>query len=207
MTAPVRFQIQPPDETTFGSTGVLSPDGRQIAFEAPGKDGRALLWVRSFEALEARPLAGTEGVIAGAFWSPDSRFLAFGVNGFPGRLKKIAESGGPPETLCEYSGWFREGAWNADGVILFGASSTGLLHVSESGGPASPVTTIDASRQEIQHAGPAFLPGGRRFLYHRASHISENTGIYVGSLDADAARSEHHTAAGDRLGSGVRARQ
>jgi hypothetical protein len=55
-----------------------------MAFEAPGPDGWALLWVRSLDALDARPLPGSEGAIAGPFWSPDSRFLAFGVNEFPG---------------------------------------------------------------------------------------------------------------------------
>jgi hypothetical protein len=59
-----------------------------------------------------------------------------------------------------------------------------LLRVSEAGGPASPVTRIDASRQEIQHAGPTFLPDGRHFLYHRFSRAPENSGIYLGSLDA-----------------------
>jgi Tol biopolymer transport system component len=183
VAAAVRFQMMPPEQTTFQTTGVLSPDGRRIAFEAPGSDGRPVLWVRSLDALEARPLSGTEGVIAGPIWSPDSRFLAFGVNGSPGRLKKVAESGGPPQTLCEYTGGFREGAWNADGVILFGASSTGLLRVSDSGGPASPVTRIDPSRREVQHAGPTFLPDGRSFVYHRASSLPDNTGVYVGSLD------------------------
>jgi Tol biopolymer transport system component len=184
VAAPVRFQLLPPQQTVFGTTGVLSPDGRRIAFEAPGPDGRNLLWVRSLDALDARPFPGSEGISPGPFWSPDSRFLAFGVNGFPGRLKKVDASGGPPQTLCEYTGGFREGAWSAEGVILFGAASSGLLRVSEAGGRPSQVTKIDASRQEIQHAGPSFLPDGRHFLYHRASRVPENRGIYLGSLDA-----------------------
>lgn len=183
---PVRFQILPPAATAFGSTGVLSPDGRRIAFQAPDADGRMVLWVRSLDALDARSLAGTEGVAPGPFWSPDSRFLAFGVNGFPGRLKKVSESGGAPQILCEYNGGFREGAWNVDGAILFGISGTGLLRVPDSGGTASPVSRLDPSRQELQHAGPAFLPDGRHFFYHRASRLSEHTGIYIGSLDATA---------------------
>jgi eukaryotic-like serine/threonine-protein kinase len=182
--APIRFEIPPPEATTFDTTGVLSPDGRRLAFGAPGPDGRTILWVRSLDALDARPLPGSEGASPGPFWSPDSRFLAFGVNGLPGRLKKVDAAGGPPQTLCEYNGGFREGAWNAEGVILFGAISTGLLRVSEAGGPPSPVTRIDASRQEIQHAGPAFLPDGRHFVYHRTSHVPENRGIYLGSIDA-----------------------
>jgi eukaryotic-like serine/threonine-protein kinase len=180
----IRFQIFSPAQTTFATTGVLSPDGRRLAFEGPGPDGRPMLWVRPLDALDSRALPGTEGAIAGPIWSPDSRFLAFGVNGFPGRLKKVDVSGGPPQTLCEYNGGYREGAWSPEGVILFGAASTGLIRVSETGGMASPVTKIDAARQEIQHAGPTFLPDGRHFLYHRASNIPGNTGIYLGTLDA-----------------------
>jgi len=168
----------------FPNAVVLSPDGRRMAFEAPGPDGRTLLWVRSLDALDARPLAGTEGAAPALFWSPDSRSLAFGVNGFPGRLKKVDASGGPPQTLCEFTGGFREGAWNREGVILFGAAGSGLWQVSEAGGTPSLVTKVDPSRRELQHAGPAFLPDGRRFLYHRASSIAENRGIYLGSLDA-----------------------
>jgi eukaryotic-like serine/threonine-protein kinase len=91
----VRFQIAPPDDASFANGPVLSPDGRSLVFEAPGADGRVMLWVRSLDALTARPLPGTEGVAPGPFWSPDSRYIAFAVNGFPGRLKKIQATGGP----------------------------------------------------------------------------------------------------------------
>ncbi|MEP6904946.1 MAG: DUF4126 family protein, partial [Gemmatimonadales bacterium] len=180
----VRFQILPPPQSTFVTIAVLSPDGRQIAFDAPGPDGRVLLWVRSLDSLDARPLPGTEGASPGPFWSPDSRSLAFGVNRLPGRLMRIAASGGPPQKLCEYTGGFREGAWGPDGVVLFGATSGGLWRVSETGGAPSLVTKIDPSRREAQHAGPVFLPDGRHFLYHRASPMPEHRGIYIGSLDA-----------------------
>ena len=58
-------------------TAVASRSRRRDRMAAP------VLWVRSLDALDARPLPGTEGASAGPFWSPDSRFLAFGVNGFP----------------------------------------------------------------------------------------------------------------------------
>ena len=91
-------------------------------------------------------------------------------------------------------------------MILFGASNAGLLRVSDSGGPAAPVTRIDASRQEMQHAGPVLLPDGRRFLYHRASRAAGEH-RHLHRLDrGDPGESEHHAAAGHRLGSGVCAR-
>jgi hypothetical protein len=91
-------------------------------------------------------------------------------------------TGGPPQTVCEYTEGFRGGDWNRSGDILFGAGD-GLLRVSESGGTAVPVTKIDPVRRETQHSGPAFLSDGRRFLYLKVSGIPENLGLYLGSLD------------------------
>jgi Tol biopolymer transport system component len=184
---PMRFQILPPEQTTFVNSIVLSPDGRSYAFEGPGPDGRSMLWMRSLESDGARALTGTEGVTTGFFWSPDSRFIAFAVNGFPGRLRKIEVAGGPPQPLCEYTGGFRGGDWNAAGVILFAAATTGVWRVTDDGGTPTPVTKLDLVRRETQHSGPVFMPDGRTFLYSRtmgSSTLSQFAGIYVGSIDA-----------------------
>ena len=182
--SPIRFQILPPEQITISNGPVMSPDGRKIVFDGPGPDGRASLWVRSLDTLETRLVPGTEGVAPGPFWSPDSRFIAFAVNGYPGRLKKVRAGSGPPQTICEYSSGYREGAWNTDGTIVFATVTHGLMRVSSDGGTPTGVTSVDPSRQEVQHAGPAFLPDGRHFLYHRASRSAEHSGIYLGSIDA-----------------------
>jgi hypothetical protein len=75
----------------------------------------------------------------------------------------------------------RNGAWNADGVILFTATSNNLSRVSASGGEPVAVTHLDPPRQ-TQHRHPQFLPDGRHFLYH-AIGTPEAAGIYVSSLD------------------------
>lgn len=69
-------------------------------------------------------------------------------------------------------------------MIIFATTNTGLWKVSESGGVASKLTELDVSRDETYHAPPAFLPDGRHFLYLRSSVIPANTGVYIGSLDA-----------------------
>jgi eukaryotic-like serine/threonine-protein kinase len=180
----VRFQIPLPEQAVLSSGGsfALSPDGRQLAFFAAGSDGNQRLWVRPLDSLEAHPIAGSDSIGPSPFfWSPDSRYLAFDA-GF--ELKKVAVAGGPAQRLCDVTRNAVGGSWNRDGVILFGSVAGVIVRVADSGGTTSPVTAIDSSRGEIGHAFPFFLPDGRHFLYLRASRQPENSGIYVGSLDA-----------------------
>jgi dipeptidyl aminopeptidase/acylaminoacyl peptidase len=77
------------------------------------------------------------------------------------------------------------GAWNPEGVIIFGGAGQGpLRRVLAGGGVPSDVTALDASRGETFHTVPFFLPDDRHFVYLRFSPVPENMGIYVGSLDA-----------------------
>jgi eukaryotic-like serine/threonine-protein kinase len=162
----------------------ISPDGLRLAYVAQNTDGKALLWVRPLDSLEARALAGTEEP-SFPFWSPDGRYIGFFA---AGKLKKIESSGGPPLTLCDAPN-ARGGAWNQDGVILFAPSLNVPLHrVSASGGIPAPVTTLDPSKGVTTHRWPQFLPDGRHFLYVAGTPLTprENptNAIMVGSLDS-----------------------
>jgi Tol biopolymer transport system component len=178
---PKQFQILLPEKTSVGRFAV-SPDGRWIAFAGRGADDVSRLWVRAIDSLEVHPLRGTEGVDpVPPFWSPDSRFIAFGA---ARKLKKIDTSGGPPQNIADLPGaQTLGGSWNEQGVIIFGTTGP-LMRVPASGGVPSPVTALDDSREENRHLTPVFLPDGRHFLYLRVSNISENSGIYIGSLDS-----------------------
>jgi eukaryotic-like serine/threonine-protein kinase len=166
----VRFKIAPPEQSAIQMFKV-SPDGRYLAFVSGNK-----LWVRPLDALQSHALAGTEGATL-PFWSPDNAYLAFFAQG---KLKKIAATGGPSQTLCD-APMTRGGTWNAAGVILFAPSSTSPLYrVSSAGGVAVPVTKLEAG--STSHRLPEFLPGGQRFLY-TSTGTSEQSGIYAGSLD------------------------
>jgi Tol biopolymer transport system component len=173
VAAPVRFEIPlPPGTLNF----TLSPNGRQLAIQAPGPDGRKLIWVRALDSLETRPLPGTEDVLGPpVFWSPDSRFIAFQVGN---KLKKIGISGGPPQEICDASVSIIGGAWNSEDTIIFGTVGNGIMRVSAAGGVPTLLTTI-GGRNEV-HGFPSFLSDGQHFVYLRAP---ENPGIYVGSLD------------------------
>src|SRR5262249_54042056 len=51
------------------------------------------------------------------------------------------------------------------------------------GGSTVPATIMDASRRERTHRNPNFLPDGRRFLYTIVGQMTDQNGVYVGSLD------------------------
>jgi Tol biopolymer transport system component len=180
----MRFQIPPPEKAQFGAEFriALSPDGRRFAFTAVNGAGRSSLWVRSLDSLDARQLPGTENPTGPPFWSPDGRWIGFAADG---KLKKVEASGGAPQTLCGATGTAPSGTWSRDGVILFGTfgPGPGISRVSQAGGEAVPVTTLDRSRREVAHAFPQFLADGRHFLYFAASSVAENSGTYLTTLD------------------------
>jgi Tol biopolymer transport system component len=178
---PLRFQIYPPEKTTFANNGdnppAISPDGSKLAFTTLGQDGRVRIWIRDLDALDARVLAGTEEAIY-LFWSPDSRFIGFSSGG---ELKKIAAAGGPAQTLCVCPA--ANAAWSKEGVIV-STNSQGMMKVSAEGGTVTQLTSVDPSRGEFLHYLPSFLPDGHHFLYLRVSSMPEKGGLFVGSIDA-----------------------
>jgi serine/threonine protein kinase/Tol biopolymer transport system component len=180
---PVRFLIPLPDDAELLSTQgttmpMISPDGERVAFVALS-GGSPQIWVRSLSELEAQPLAGTENGTQ-AFWSPDSRTIGFAAGG---RVNTVAVDNGAVRTVCDAPSFFRGGAWNPDGVILYGSLAGGIYRVPASGGQPTPVTTPDAERGESAHRFPSFLPDGRHFLYVA---FPSNT-VWIGSLDGQAA--------------------
>ncbi len=180
----LRATILPPEKTDFQGA-VVSPDGTRLAFVGRGADGTAKLWVRSLDALSAQALSSTDGAFL-PFWSADSRSIGF--FSADGKLKKIEASGGPPISLCDVpSGGGRGGAWNRDGVILFGmVGRNGIQRVSSAGGATTPVTKLDEARKDANKRWPVFLPDGQHFLYNVRSadrSLAQGEELYVGSLD------------------------
>ena len=157
---------------------MLSPDGTRIAFAA-STDGTRRIWIRSLAADDARPLSGTENG-AMPFWSPDGRRIGFFAIA---KLLTVDISGGLPESIADATA-ARGAAWNRDGTIVFAAGGSALWKVSATGGPVTPVTTLDASRGENAHYWPVWLPDGQRLLYFaRSSSQPEINGIYIARLD------------------------
>ena len=186
---PVEFQVAAPADAAYFASGmacVVSPDGRQLALRATGRDGKDYLWVRAMDSSTARLLPDTAGATGGFFWSPDNRYLAFLS---AGKLRKIDIHGGPALELADFpaAAAGATGTWGEDGTILFAPGGNECIYrLSSQGGGAARATQLDVSRGE-QHGNPRFLPDGRNFLFVKTSN-RERHAIYLGSLDGSGAK-------------------
>ena len=84
----------------LGSIGwvELSPDGKRLLLRVTPREGEEAprIYVRSLEADDLQPLAGTDAARS-PFWSADGSFIGFFANN---SLKVIPASGGPVRVLC-----------------------------------------------------------------------------------------------------------
>jgi Tol biopolymer transport system component/predicted Ser/Thr protein kinase len=176
----VRFQISLPESVNFTQWGMsaVSPDGRKIVFAAYGYDGEPRLWLRTLDSPIAKPLedARINQQTVALFWSPDSRFVAYGGQK---QLMKIDTNGGPAQALADLSPVIG-GSWSADGTILVG-SINGIMKTTANGGTLTPVTK-PANAQEA-HVHPLILPDGRHFLFMRGAPAGMRS-IFLGDLQA-----------------------
>jgi Tol biopolymer transport system component len=167
-----RYTIATPEKVTVQSVAI-SPDGRYIVL-AGSVNGNQQLWLRPLDALQFQPMPGTDGANS-PIWSPDSRFLGFAAQG---KLKKIAVTGGPAQTLCDIQG-FIGGSWNRDNVIIFPPGGKGIQRVPARGG----ALPAEVGKIAGLPGYPVFLPDDRHFLYVQPSASREGAGIYLASLD------------------------
>src|SRR5262249_1403398 len=72
----LRVSLSSPGTLTPQLSATVSPNGKQVAFVATDSAGRAMLWVRALDQLDARALPGTQRA-AHPFWSPDGRSVGF----------------------------------------------------------------------------------------------------------------------------------
>jgi Tol biopolymer transport system component len=183
--AVVRFLIPTATGLTTVGSPRVSPNGRYVAFDATDSTGKRQIWVRPLDAIEARPVPGTEGATQRAFWSPDSRFIGFMAGG---KLKKVEITGGPPQTICD-APTGSDSAWSPEGVILFdGRPNDPILRVPAAGGVAKPEVSPDTAKGELGTAWPEFLPDGRHFLYIALATKAEESKLMVRALDSKEAK-------------------
>jgi len=138
----------------------LSPDGKLLVYAASVNGGRTSLYVRPLDDLNAHRIQATEGAST-PFFSPDSRWLGFYVEG---SLKRVSVAGGVPLTICDappVSG----ASWGEHDDIVFATTlaGSGLWRVAAGGGEPVQLTTPKAD--ESQHGYPQLLAGGEQALF------------------------------------------
>ena len=174
----------------------ISSDGRHVVFSKNGH-----LWVRSLDALEARPLPGTNGAQF-PFWSPDSREVAYLT---ATAIWRAGIDGSPPTQITTYrfskGGRTPGGVWRPDGTIVFAPSATGsgILSVPAQGGEFTELYTRDPQTEGDFHR-PSLLPDGRSiiFVVDRVDRGADTIGVL-----SDGKRKDVLTIKGDVIDSPV----
>jgi serine/threonine-protein kinase len=189
--SPVMFAIDPPRGAHFSDSlrepGTISPDGESLVFNATDDaTGVNRLWLYSLRTMAATPIPQSEAS-GQAFWSPDSRAVAFfSADG----LRRITVGGVRSDAVAA-AAEPRGGTWSATGTVLYAEGPrSGLYRISASGEAGKPVPVLmpDRRRGEDGLLWPQFLADGRRFIYFVLSNDDNVRGIYLGSLDGGVRR-------------------
>ena len=140
----------------------LSNDGTELVYGAI-RNGKAQLYLRQIDHLDARPIPGTEGAVS-PFFSPDGQWVGFFAQG---KLKKASIAAGAVQVLCDAPGaGGKGGSWSFDNTIYFAPTNVSAIwKVSAAGGTPEPVTRLDRGKGEISHRWPQVLPGGKAILF------------------------------------------
>jgi Tol biopolymer transport system component len=139
-----------------------TPDGRTLVFVGR-RDKVQRLYVRPLDAVEARPLEGTEGAQVPAV-SLDGRAVAFWAHG---AILRVPLEGGPGMVLVKDYGEVPPFgmAWGEDGRLFyrrFGRGGGAIWSVEADRPPTQVTRKVDG---ELFHAHPYILPGQRALLY------------------------------------------
>jgi serine/threonine protein kinase/Tol biopolymer transport system component len=157
----------------------LSPNGKTLALTLPDSTGRLRLYVRHLGQDALVPV--TDLGARSAFWSPDSRQIAFVTD--EDKLVRIGVGGGTAQTICKAPA-LGSGAWGRDHWVVFSSESGSLMRVRDYGGQPEPVTQLDSTRHETRHDYPQFLPDGKHFTYFTDQPLGPNSfRVRVGSTE------------------------
>jgi Tol biopolymer transport system component len=158
------FRFQPEagiDGVTDTNWPRVSPDGRSLLFQASDSTGASSAYLMRFDETRAHLIDGTRG-LQRAYWSPDSREIAFCADG---KLLRLPVAGGSTSLVCPAPGG-ADLSWGAKGTILMdGRAIDSIRAVPAGGGELRPATRIDRAHGETGSAWPCFLPDGEHFLF------------------------------------------
>jgi WD40-like Beta Propeller Repeat/Lysyl oxidase len=150
-----------------------SPDGRRLAYVAPGAGGAADLFVADADGTHSGRVTRTDGVDeTSPSWSPDGMRL---VVERAGTLVVLRADGGGERPL----GPGQEPAWSPGGRRIAFSDGDNLLLVSARGGRARQLTSAQGAQ-----TAPAWAPDGRRLAF--VSDESGASDIHVLDLGSGA---------------------
>jgi Tol biopolymer transport system component/predicted Ser/Thr protein kinase len=155
---------------------ILSSDGTRIVYIA-GKSLR--LYTRRLDQSNTTELPGTDDAMR-PFFSPDGQWIGFFTrNAGNYKLYKISVEGGAVVPLADLPPSIG-GSWGADGTIIVGGVTTGLLRVPASGG--APATVLEKATPLSQYIFPQILPGGKAVLFENRTGDRNTDSVEVFSL-------------------------
>jgi eukaryotic-like serine/threonine-protein kinase len=172
------FLMSPPFgyERPTRTAMAISSDGHFMVYAAikanRGPQDKSCLYLRRFDELEAKPIAGTEGAVSNPFLSPDDRWVGF-HNDYQNdyKLMKVSIEGGVPAALCDGGSMPFGFSWGDDNQIVFApARGSGLSRVPAAGGKPEILTAPDKSKGEFAHRLPYCLPGSKGVLFTIMRH-------------------------------------
>lgn len=189
-------------DPAFDDQGVLSPDGRKLAFISTRGDGLAGLWVLDLPTKKYTPLTpGQPGNFRPA-WSPDGAWIAFSSERgttpgtFPGQWEVLQSTGiyiiHPDGTglrrITKEGGVAGSPAWSPDGkrILFYETDETGA-YLAKGGNSRTELVAVDvATGQYKQYTAsnvvklsPKWLTGGRIGYSVRTAGFGQGTGIKV----------------------------
>jgi len=177
-----RFRETMPAGVTLPAGGgpliASSPDGQRVVYRASA-GGKVRLYVWTLGELEPREIPGTDGARTPVV-SPDGAWVAF-MSG--STLMKVMLSGGRPVKVADVPA-AAGASWGADGSILLGGGTYGVLQVSASGGTPVALIKPEDGRSYIS---PQALPGGRAILF-TATPIAPDGDLLVFDLSSKTQR-------------------
>jgi serine/threonine-protein kinase len=141
----------------------LLPDGSGLITARATQGGLAQLTLRTWDDLDPRSIAGSEGILGGtAAVSPDGREVAFTADG---QLKVAAITGGSVRVLADSSLCCE--AWSSDGYVYFSTRpGRGIARVRATGGT---VETVLAPELQRVLTPSQTIPDADLLLFHRTA--------------------------------------
>jgi hypothetical protein len=175
----IQFEIPPPADMVFYAVPNISAQRDLLVCAIQKRNRTTALWARSLAGPSGHILPGTEGMFVG-YPSPDASYIV-GLS-WTSVYRVDVAGARPPELIAPISAAFGV-APHDDGFLLLGRVGAPIGRMPVSGGPMTPQTALDDSRQEISHYWPVFLPGANEFVYFARSRNPALNSINVSSLD------------------------